>query len=117
MLQFSRWFELTQDGVAAYAPTGPAALQVRRASGLHDYPSGKSAMIWYGYAATNAREVLEKVFTEELQTPGLTEHGAQEFRFIEGEEEARESLEKVASKFHRRFGSPPVLNAHSGSRR
>ena len=68
MEQFGRWFDLTETSVEEHAPDGPAALQVRRARGLVDYPTGKSAMVWYGYAATSARSVLKSVFADELQT-------------------------------------------------
>lgn len=108
MQQFSTWFDLTESSVEANAPDGPAALQVRRASGLVEYPTGKSAMVWYGFARTNARSVLRKVFAEEPHNTG-EEQPRHEFRFIEGDE-ARGTLEKVWAKFQRRFGSPPILN-------
>lgn len=106
MQQFSTWFELTKESVDTHAPEGPAALQVRRAQGLVDYPTGKSAMVWYGYASTNARDVLNSVLAGALAN-GEEQH---EFRWIEGSDQARETLEVVWAKFQRRFGSPPIFN-------
>jgi len=44
-MQFGRWYPL-EDG-ARHAPAGPGIFQVRQASGLRDYPTGKSAMVHY----------------------------------------------------------------------
>ena len=47
-MRFGRWHRL--DRAAAEAPSAPGVLQVKIASGLIDYPTGKSAMIRYGAA-------------------------------------------------------------------
>ena len=110
MLRFTSWFDLREEEVKANAPAGPAALQVRQARGLLEYPTGKSAMVWYGYAEESARGLLAEEFAEELREPGVGEHGPQQFRFMEGGEQSREALEIVWKRFEKRFGSPPVRN-------
>lgn len=108
MIGFSSWYPLTDEGIAEHAPKGPAAIQVRRADGLVDYPSGKSAMVWYGYLE-EVEETLREVFADEIDEPGARGHGPLQFRYMTGEG-ALEDLEKVADKFARRFGGSPVFN-------
>lgn len=112
MLGFSSWYELTEDGLEANAPEGKAAVQVRRADGLVDYPSGKSAMVWYGLV-DDVAGVLREQFADELQEPGACGYGALEFRYYTGDE-SRQWIEKVSKRFVQRFGSPPVLNGAGG---
>ena len=42
---FGRWYPLRE--AAAHAPAAPGVLQLRLATGLRDYPRGKSAMLHY----------------------------------------------------------------------
>jgi hypothetical protein len=44
-MSFGRWYPL--DDGARHAPAGPGVFQVRLATGLRDYPTGKSAMVHY----------------------------------------------------------------------
>lgn len=113
MEQFSNWIPLTEGDVEKSAPLKPAALQVKAAGELIDYPIGKSAMVWYGYAANNAARVLREQFDDELRKPGVRGHGPLQFRFIAGGDAARETLETVFRKFARNFGRPPLYNADS----
>ena len=46
---FGRWYPLHE--AAAHAPAEPGVLQIRLATGLRDYPRGKSAMLHYEAAA------------------------------------------------------------------
>lgn len=108
-MRFGDWYPLTEAGIDG-APRGPAAVQLRRALGLVRYPRGRSAMVFYFYAADNAANALSKLFADELTTPGTRGHGALWFRFSE-EEDAREGLEALYHEFIRRFGAPPALNA------
>ena len=108
MLGFSSWYELTDENLEANAPGQKAAIQVRRADGLVDYPSGKSAMVWYGIA-DDVAGVLRDQFADELDQPGIRGCGTLEFRYYAGPR-PRERIEKVAKRFVQRFGSPPVFN-------
>ncbi|HEY4177572.1 MAG TPA: hypothetical protein VGM90_12085, partial [Kofleriaceae bacterium] len=48
-MRFCPWYALKDCG--DHAPAEPGVLQLRLAAGLLDYPSGKSAMVWYGDSA------------------------------------------------------------------
>ena len=48
-MRFGPWYPLAE--AATHAVAGPGVLQVRVATGLGDYPRGKSAMIHYQAAA------------------------------------------------------------------
>lgn len=113
MRGFTNWQRLTQESVEQHAPDGPAALQVKRVGGLVDYPSGKSAMLWYGYASENAGATLTEHFEDELRQPGTRGYGTLRFRYIPGGQQARETLMKVWHKFVSKFGRPPLLNSES----
>ena len=107
---FGEWQPLTPDGVAA-APDAPAAVQVstedRR---LVPYPKGKSAMVFYFYAALSAREALRRVFKDELEERGSQGEGPLVFRVLVGGDEARQHLERLFEEFEQRFGAAPVLH-------
>ena len=47
-MRFCPWYPLSD--AAAHIPAGEGVLQVRLESGLLDYPTGKSAMVWYAFA-------------------------------------------------------------------
>jgi hypothetical protein len=47
-VRFCPWYPLAE--AAAHVPAGEGVLQVRLASGLIDYPTGKSAMVHYAHA-------------------------------------------------------------------
>ncbi len=112
-MSFSGWFPLSEEVIGGSAPRGPAAVQVRQAIGLVRYPRGRSAMVYYFYAANDAAKALRTVFADELAEPGARGHGALWFRFLEGED-AREALEALYAEFVRRFGAPPVLHGDTG---
>ena len=110
MQQFSSWYPLTDDGIEAHAPDGPAALQIKREEGLVDYDSGKSAMLCYFYAGDRAGEALRERFADEVDQPGVRGQGPLLFRYIEGEDDAKEALADVLFKFVQNFGAPPLFN-------
>jgi hypothetical protein len=112
MQHFSSWYPLTEEGVDKHAPDGPAALQVKRADGLVDYPSGKSAMLCYFHAGDSAAEALRKRFDDEIESPGVRGFGDLRFRYIEGGEAAKETLADVLFKFVKNFGEPPQFNRY-----
>lgn len=112
MQHFSSWYPLTEEGVDEQAPEGPAALQIKRADGLVDYPSGKSAMLCYFHAGDSAAEALRKRFDDEIESPGVRGFGELRFRYIEGGEAAKETLADVLFKFVKNFGEPPEFNRY-----
>jgi hypothetical protein len=108
---FSDWHSLDADGVGA-APDAPGAVQVSRLDkSLVLYPKGKSAMVFYFYAARSCREALRRLFHDELEAPGAKGQGRLAFRFIEGGEAAQRHLEGLYEAFVERFGAEPVLHA------
>lgn len=109
---FSEWFPLTGAGVELHAPDVPAAVQLSRLDkSLVPYPKGKSAMVFYFYAARSAKEALKRLFAEELEETGARGQGALAFRVLPGGDEARVHLERLYFEFEERFGSAPVLHA------
>ena len=109
--QFSSWFELTEQHLAAQAPEEPAALQIKRADGLVDYDNGKSAMVGYFFARENARQALADRFTDELETPGARGFGPLLFRHLVTDD-ADDILADLLFKFVKNFGEPPILNRY-----
>jgi hypothetical protein len=108
-MQFGDWQPLTPAGVDA-AFDGPAAVQVARADRqLVAYPKGKSAMVFYFYAARSAREALRRLFDDELLEPGARGEGALVFRLCAGEP-AKAWLEELFDRFVNDFGRAPILH-------
>ncbi len=107
---FTSWFDLNHHSISLHAPTDPCALQVRRASGLVDYPTGKSAMVWYGYA-DNPRRALIARFADLGDEWHHPQYGPLRFRYLKGGQDVRHTIEGLANKFHRRFGRLPILMA------
>jgi len=101
-MRFGRWHRLDQ--AAAEAPRGPGVFQVKVASGLIDYPTGKSAMIRYGAASD-----LQAAAAELARA-----HPGRDWmcRFSEAMS-AREAADpdaivaELTAAFRRRFGAPP----------
>ena len=112
--QFSSWYRLDDEQVARQAPDQPAAIQVRIADGLLDYPQGHSAMVCYLFATTSARDALRQFFADELDAPGASELGALEFRIFDGRD-AREWMTRLMFKFEQTFGTLPRLNQRRDS--
>ena len=111
MMELSQWWPLTRDDVDAFAPDAPAAVQLRRGAGLIHYPTGKSAMVFYFYAARSARQALVRLFADELENPGARGEGPLLFRFTAGGDDVRVSLEELFTEFVLRFGSAPRMHA------
>ena len=105
-MRFGRWHRLDQ--AADQAPSGPGVFQLKIASGLIDYPTGKSAMIRYG-AARDLRAAVAEI---------ARSHPGREWmcRFSE-EMSAREAADpdgivaELEAAFRRRFGAPPGHSA------
>jgi hypothetical protein len=107
--QFSSWYRLDRRHLDEHAPDEPAAIQVRTAEGLLDYPNGHSAMVCYLYATESAHSALAEFFSDELEDPGASELGVLEFRIFDGRD-AREWLTELMYKFESTFGAWPTLN-------
>lgn len=104
---FSTWESLDRAGIVR-APDGPAAVQIRVAEGLVDYPRGRSAMVFFFFAERSARRAL----LEKLDTNwGQDERGLGQlwYRCLQGPG-AREELEGRWDAFYTRFGAPPCLH-------
>lgn len=101
-MRFGRWHRL--DEAAAEAPSAPGVFQLKIASGLIDYPTGKSAMIHYG-AARDLRQVVAELARANPGREWMC-------RFSE-EMSAREAADpdaivaELVATFRRRFGAPP----------
>ncbi len=86
--EFGPWHPLDDEGLTA-APDAPGAIQVCRADrSLVQYPSGKSAMVFYVYAARSVRDAMRKLFGDELDTPGARGEGPLAFRWCAGGDDA-----------------------------
>ena len=112
MADFGDWHPLTRDDVNAHAPDGPAAVQLSRADRmLIAYPTGKSSMVFYFYAARSAQQALLRLFADELAEPGSRDCGPLQFRTARGGDDVKVMLERLYADFERDFGAPPFLHA------
>jgi hypothetical protein len=110
-LAFGPWQPLDGEQVDGDVWDAPGAVQLRRADGqLVSYPRGKSAMVFYFYAARSVREALRRVFRDELAEPGARGQGPLVFRVCLGGEEARLFLERHYESFVAQFGRAPCLH-------
>ncbi len=108
--EFGPWHPLDDEGLTA-APDAPGAIQVCRADrSLVQYPSGKSAMVFYVYAARSVRDAMRKLFGDELDTPGARGEGPLAFRWCAGGDDARVWLEGLYDDFCGQFGRAPILH-------
>ena len=73
-----------------------------------NYPTGKSAMVFYFYAANDARAALKRLFDDEINESGAQGQGPLWFRFLE-HPHAEAHLSRLFDDFMMRFGSAPVL--------
>lgn len=102
-MRFGPWYPLADAGDRA--PAEPGVLQLRLATGLVDYPRGKSAMLWYAHgqdlraaATALATEHADKL--ENLVCRHLIE--------IEPGTDLATFCNKLRSDFVQRFGSVPL---------
>lgn len=108
---FGAWHPLDDEHVRMAAPDAPGAVQLRRADGtLLVYPRGKSAMVFYFYAARSVREALRRLFRDELEQAGARGEGPLVFRVCPGDDEARALLERLFDAFVDEFGRAPALH-------
>lgn len=100
-MRFGSWYPLAEAG--DLAPAGAGILQLRLASGLLDYPTGKSAMVWYQHAAdvraaalalAAAHAGMDLVCRHLIEIDPATDLGG--------------FHAKLLAEFVRRFGTPPA---------
>jgi hypothetical protein len=100
-VRFGPWYPLAAAG--DHAPAAEGILQVRLASGLVDYPRGKSAMLWYEHAADTRASALglsrahagkDLVCRHLIEIEDATDLGA--------------FCAKLMEEFARRFGTLPL---------
>ena len=98
MTRFSPW----QDELNA-APGGGAIVQVKVADRLLTYPTGKSAMVWYGALSDCTPQALAPVLAS-LRTAYVDDR----LRWRCAVDSAPERvLERIRARFAARFGSFP----------
>jgi hypothetical protein len=104
-MRFCPWYPLAE--AERHTPVGEGVLQLRVATGLLDYPSGKSAMVHYEHAP-DLRAVATALAAAHAgdDPPLLCRHLE-----IEGNEDVDLAAfhAKVREEFVRRFGSPPMF--------
>ena len=98
-MRFCPWYPLCD--AAAHVPAGEGVLQVRLEHGLLDYPTGKSAMVWYAHSCDlrAAAQALATAHPRGYLCRHLEEAGA-------GVDLAAFHA-KVREEFVRRFGAEP----------
>jgi hypothetical protein len=110
-VQFDDWQALDDETVSLLAPDGPGAVQLsRRDRSLVAYPTGKSAMVFYFYAARSVKDALRKLFADELLAPGARGEGPLLFRCCPGGAPAQTWLEGLFDDFVEQFGRAPILH-------
>jgi hypothetical protein len=100
-MPFCPWYPLAD--AADHAIAGAGVLQLRLASGLIDYPTGKSAMVHYEHAddvRARAIELAAELAGHDLLCRHLEPDTATDLAQFHA---------KVRGEFVRRFGAPPAL--------
>jgi hypothetical protein len=103
-VRFCPWYPLAD--AAAHAPPTEGVLQLRVATGLLDYPRGKSAMVHYEHA-TDVRAAATALAARHADQNLLCRH----LEIEPGDAVDSAAFHaKVREEFIRRFGSPPTLS-------
>jgi hypothetical protein len=98
-MRFGPWYPLGSAG--DLAPAAEGVLQLRLASGLLEYPRGKSAMVHYAHAADVRAAAL--AWAAAYGAEGIVCR-----HLIEGDGTAPAALyARLVDEFIRRFGTPP----------
>jgi hypothetical protein len=109
-MEFGPWFPLDDDHLEE-AADAPGAVQLGRADRrLIAYPTGRSAMVFYFYAARSMREALRRLFADELAEPGARGEGPLVWRTCPGGDDVRAHLERLFEEFAASFGRAPSLH-------
>jgi hypothetical protein len=109
-MEFGPWSPL-DDAHLEEAADAPGAVQLGRADRrLVAYPTGRSAMVFYFYAARSMREATRRLFADELAEPGARGEGPLVWRACPGGDDVRAHLERLFDEFVARFGRAPILH-------
>lgn len=103
-MRYGNWENLNP--LSDNVPATPGLFQIKKERGLLDYPSGKTAMFYYGYAnnlKTGLVEFRDKVL------PQLDAPQEVVVRWMETQE-IRKKFEKQMYLFHAKFGCLPLGN-------
>lgn len=101
-MKFGTWYPLAAAG--DHAPAAEGVLQLRLATGLVDYPRGKSAMLWYEHAP-NVRAAALALTAAHIRTDLVCRHLIE----IDAATDLGTFCAKLRSEFVRRFGLPPAF--------
>jgi hypothetical protein len=98
-VRFCPWYPLSD--AASHVPAGEGVLQVRLEQGLLDYPTGKSAMVWYAHARDlrSAAQALAVAHPRGYVCRHLEE--------VDAGVDLAAFHAKVREEFVRRFGAEP----------
>jgi len=100
-VRFGPWYPLAEAGDRA--PVSEGVLQIRLAHGLHDYPRGKSAMLWYEHAP-DVRAAAVRVAAAHPGADLVCRHLIEHDPGID----LAALCAKLRAEFIRRFGAPPL---------
>ncbi len=103
-MKFGPWYPL--DTAQKHAPAAPGVLQVRLASGLVDYPRGKSAMLWYEHALDVRAAALALAAAH-----GRTDLVCRHLIEFDAATDLGTFCAKLRTEFVRRFGLPPAFES------
>jgi len=95
MSTFVHWYLLAESSMA---PAASGMFQIRVKSGLIDYPTGKSAMVYYGCAENMQLEISQIAAQREAEN-FLCRH--------QSTNEPAVLLERMQDRFRKRFGVLP----------
>ncbi len=101
-MKFGSWYPLAD--AAHHAVAAPGVFQVRVATGLVDYPRGKSAMVHYG-AAADVRAAAAAFAARHRDAPWWCRHTIEPDALAAAE--ATALFDRLVRDFTARFGCPP----------
>ena|ERR1700760_530986 len=106
-MRFCPWYPIAE--ARDRAPAGEGVFQLRLASGLLDYPRGKSAMVHYAHAANVAAAV--ETWAEAHGEPASAREQLLCRHLIENDPatDLAQFHAKLSDEFVRRFGAIPGL--------
>jgi len=98
-VQFGRWYPLAEAG--DHTPAAEGVLQLRVATGLVEYPRGKSAMVFYAHAA-DLRAVAQQLAITHAGADLWCRHLIE----VDPEVDLATFCAKLQTDFEHRFGAP-----------
>lgn len=101
-MKFGPWYPLAAAG--DHAPAAEGMLQLRLATGLVDYPRGKSAMLWYEHAL-DVRAAALALAAAHSRADLVCRHLIE----IDAATDLGTFCAKLRTEFVRRFGLPPAF--------